>query len=257
MANTGVSDRIPSHFLVRVESLHDAVADFEAAGFNVVWGQRPEDAHNALIHFHEGPFLELFEPLPHGWQGPVFKVLAKVGSATRHPMLSRIERWIGARGLCEWAIETNLPIEEVLPAIEATGTEMGKPRPIKRRPPEGPVLEWSIATPADLELPFIMDPYRPAPQIPEEAAEHENRIARLVGLDLVHPDPPHHAGDLQRYLGHGELSSDPDGVSARLTVGAFDISIAPGPEYRIAGLRGFARETEVELDLHGLHLTAS
>ncbi|MEM7091707.1 MAG: VOC family protein [Actinomycetota bacterium] len=247
------SDRIPSHFLVRVTDLHAAVADFQAAGFTVVWGQIPDEAHNALIHFPEGPFLELFTPLPHGWKRHLFRVLARVGSLVGQADLRRYQRWIDARGFCEWAIETENPLAEEIPRIEETGTEMGGPRKIVRTPPDGPLLKWSIASPKDTDLPFIMDPYRPGPHLPPGATEHANGVTRLCALELTDPDPAGHAASLRTYLGQGEVTADGD--TTVLEVNGFEIRISRGANHSPAALRGTGPDESLEVRLHGLTLT--
>src|SRR5205085_5346420 len=48
-----------SHVLCTVDDLGQAVQDFTDLGFTVEWGSDPRRAHNALIWFPEGPFIEL------------------------------------------------------------------------------------------------------------------------------------------------------------------------------------------------------
>src|SRR5262249_54346468 len=61
-ARTGVmDDRMLrcSHVLCTVDDIARAVADYTELGFTVEWGSDPRQAHNALIWFAEGPFIEL------------------------------------------------------------------------------------------------------------------------------------------------------------------------------------------------------
>ena len=69
-----------SHILCKVNNISNLFRDYEALGFSVEWGSAPERAHNALLWFKEGPFIEFLQmPKPvtylslplglvYGWQ---------------------------------------------------------------------------------------------------------------------------------------------------------------------------------------------
>ena len=47
--------------ICKVNNIKEAVRDLEALGFSIEWGRAPERAHNALLWFKEGPFIEFFQ----------------------------------------------------------------------------------------------------------------------------------------------------------------------------------------------------
>ncbi|MEM7015979.1 MAG: VOC family protein [Pseudomonadota bacterium] len=164
----------PSHYLVLVNDLHQAVKDYEHAGFTVVWGSAPETSHNALIYFEQGGFIELFNPLPPGIKGQALKIAAAMGSLAGVPMMKRFKLWAGSPGLCDYALETHKALGPALEAAMQRGASFDKIRNFKRQQVDGTLTRWQLAVPLSPELPFVMGPYDPPPDITDADRTHQN-----------------------------------------------------------------------------------
>ncbi|MYB42107.1 MAG: VOC family protein [Chloroflexi bacterium] len=220
-----MSDLIPSHVLVRTEDLARSVAEYEAAGFTVQWGSDPEVAHNALIHFREGPFIELFDPVPADADPAEF----------RARMPPRVGAWVDARGLCEHALEGDTSMEAILERLAARGIETGPAFGAERTGTDGVTLRWSLTLPSRLDLPFVMSPYKPAPAIPESARRHANGLLRLASLEIESAQPWELAERLAAMLGSGTPRASDDVVMVEAA--GFTYRIVAGREHRLASLR--------------------
>ena len=220
-----MSELTPSHVLVRVEGLARSVAAYEAAGFTVQWGSDPRAAHNALIHFREGPFIELFDPVPADADPDEF----------RARMPPRVGAWVDARGLCDHALEGDTAMEAILERLAARGIETNPAFEAERTGADGVTLRWSLTLPPRLDLPFVMSPYEPAPAIPEGDRRHSNGLRRLASLEIESAQPFELAERLTAMLGHATLRTLDDAVTVE-TAG-FTYRIVAGPEHRVASLR--------------------
>ena len=220
-----MSDLTPSHVLVRVQDLARSVAEYEAAGFTVQWGSDPEAAHNALIHFREGPFIELFDPVPADADPDEF----------RARMPPRVGAWVDARGLCDHALEGYRSMEAILDGLAARGIETTPAFEAERTGADGVTLRWSLMLPPRLDLPFVMSPYEPAPAIPAGDRRHANGLLRLASLEIESAQPFELAERLTAMLGHAALRTSDDGVMVEAA--GFTYRIVAGPEHRVASLR--------------------
>ncbi|MBX3483815.1 VOC family protein [Phenylobacterium sp.] len=208
-----------SHVLIRVDDLKAAVADYAALGFTCVWGSAPERAHNALIYFEDGPFLELFKPPPASAAAEL-----ALAAVMGRPAARRVRRWGEAPcGLVEYALETDdADLKAVRAASKAAGAPLGRIVGTTRTRPDGVKLAWQMLTPAALDLPFAMGAYTPPDTQPDAVRRHANGARRVGRMDLAHPDP----ADLGRRLTL-LLGEDP---------AAQGIAIAKGAAYAIASL---------------------
>ncbi|WP_337186911.1 VOC family protein [Phenylobacterium sp.] len=215
-----MSSRRLSHILIRVADLHAAVATYRALGFTCVWGADPDRAHNALIYFEEGPFLELFTPpAPSKARDGAVSLVAGPRAA------ARLRRWATpGEGPIEYAVEIpDFELGASRADLRKAGIRMSRPFRGRRRRPDGIELAWWLSMPSDLELPFLMGTYRPADDQPPEARRHLNGARRVAALDLTHPDPAGYATRLALYL-----ADAPDGQGIR---------ISEGKAYGVVGLR--------------------
>ncbi|MEM8766631.1 MAG: VOC family protein [Pseudomonadota bacterium] len=216
----------PSHYLVRVENLGATVADYEAAGFTVSWGSPQEVAHNALIHFEAGGFIELYTA-PSGPEGEARQRGAAENAAKGIQLFQRFHRMINVgRGFCDFALETELPLGEALvqpgERVPLSGTI-----PSKRLQESGVETQWEIAFPKeDLVLPFLMGPYDPAPVITDEMRSHANGLKSLNGLRLRHPEPMAFLERLALFFSGAELLAQDQG--ATLVLGDFECRVESG-----------------------------
>ncbi|MEM7217340.1 MAG: VOC family protein [Pseudomonadota bacterium] len=242
---------VPSHYLCRVRDLRRAVADFEQAGFRVVWGGDPERAHNAMIYFEAGGFIELFDPTASGVTGVVQKLVARVGAALGQPLLVRMQNWLVSHGLCDFALETDQPFAPARDALAASGVVLGKSRDFSRRRADGVTTRWQLCTAASPQLPFLMGPYDPPPVIGADDLAHPNGLRRLLGLRLCTPRPGDYVAELARLVG-GPPTTSAAGEE-RLAVGDFEFQIERGETHAILALLVDA-PAPVEAELHGLRL---
>ncbi|MEO1057515.1 MAG: VOC family protein [Actinomycetota bacterium] len=198
-----------SHVLERVTDLPAAVAAAEAAGFTVHWGSDPDYAHNALVWFETGPFLELYVAPPFDEStAPVVEQVAGPGAVLRSRKWgSMVDGW------CDYAVETD---DDDLSAVVArcrdAGIALGPSFYPNRTLPSGDTVSWHLAFPDDADLPFVMSAYS-TPQRPATVA-HANGATTITSITLAHPDPDRLREQLMRYLGTPALT---------------DISVEPGP----------------------------
>ncbi|MEM9623342.1 MAG: VOC family protein [Pseudomonadota bacterium] len=241
----------PSHYLVRVEDLPQAVRDYEAAGFNVVWGSDPQTAHNALIYFDSGGFIELFNPVATGAIAVVQKAVAKIGAAAGQPLLQRMNHWLKSRGLCDFALESDV-LEVAREEIVESGMRLTKTRDFSRRQANGVVTRWQLCAPRESQLPFLMGPYTPAPEITDTQRQHPNGIRRIQGLDIQHPHPTWYADQLAQLFANKATVVNGERIRVELEDG-FVFSIVEAQQW---GLNALITDTSPPADaiLHGLSL---
>ncbi|MEM9464875.1 MAG: VOC family protein [Actinomycetota bacterium] len=183
-----------SHILQRVTDLPAAVADAEAAGFTVHWGSDPDHAHNALVWFEDGPFLELFA-VP-----PFDESLAEVYVQHAGPgSVLRSRRWATMDdGWCDYALETDDDdLGEVMDRCSANGMAIGPKFRPNRALPGGGAVEWDLAFPHAGDLPFVMGAYAPAQR--PTTVTHANGATAITSISVAHADPERHVAELARY----------------------------------------------------------
>ncbi|MEM9513889.1 MAG: VOC family protein [Actinomycetota bacterium] len=190
-----------SHVLHRVTDLPSAVADAESAGFTVHWGSDPAHAHNALVWFETGPFLELYVAPPFDEStASVVEQVAGPGAVLRS------RKWGSmADGWCDYAVETD---DADLSAVSAhcrdAGIALGPSFYPNRTLPGGDSVSWHLAFPDDADLPFVMSAYS-TPQRPATVA-HANGATAITSITLAHPDPARFSEQLTRYVGTPALA---------------------------------------------------
>lgn len=225
-----------SHVLVRVDDVAGAVGAAGDAGFSVGWGSDPADAHNALIHFHDGPFIELFDPVPSGRLGRILgPPVGALSRVLRRGDVGRFAGWVSARGPCDWALEIETALADEVESLEADGIEIGRVREVDRTPPDRPTSTWSVVAPKDPSLPFVMDPYDPPLLIDDGLRSHPCGVERITAIELTDPEPTEHARVLGRYLDASVESVDGGGWS--IDDGRCAVIVRHGAEHGIVGLR--------------------
>lgn len=153
-----------SHILCKVDNLGDAVASLEQAGFSVQWGGKPGKAHNALVWFEQGPFLEFFE-LPRAFCWLSYPFGWRFGRAAGQ----RLRNWaLAPAGWCDVALEPeqyqpadplNLDrIKEHLRQQALAGSRIVKGSRISGN---GEKVHYRFMAPAGQHLPFIVSHYHP------------------------------------------------------------------------------------------------
>ena len=238
---------LPSHYLIRVDDLHAAVADYRAAGFTVTWGGAPETAHNALIYFNGGGFLELFTMPDKGFRGAAMKTLVAIGAGIGYAPFRRVSGWLNARGFCDFALETPEPLGSTLELAKARGVRVSGLREASRAQQDGVVTRWELSACLDETLPFMMGPYTPPPDITAAARTHANGIDRLLGLVIRTPEVDGYRRTLAALLGLREDSAGP------LVSDGFQFVVEPGDVFALAGVL-VPRLPDPGAKLHGLEL---
>jgi hypothetical protein len=166
-----------SHILCKVDDIHSLVSDYRELGFTVDWGSAPERAHNALVWFDEGPFLEFFE-LP-----ARFALLRwPFGVVNGAPAGQRLAKWArAAEGWCDLALECDgTELAGTRSELVAAGARVSKVMNGKRVRPDGLPVRYQYLAPAPSVLPFVVSAYDP-PQRPERVT-HPNgarAVARI------------------------------------------------------------------------------
>jgi len=111
VTDTAKSDGLLSfdHAVIVVPELEQAIENFTALGFSVHRGGSSKPAHNALIYFSDGTYIELITLISHSSR-TIARLLYRVGllrfSAKRKPSLrSRFMLWFGGPvGLRDWCV---------------------------------------------------------------------------------------------------------------------------------------------------------
>lgn len=195
----------PSHYLIHVANLLDAVGDYEAAGFCVIWGSEPDKAHNAFVYFDSGDFIELYTPIKPGLAGKlqslVVSTLARFGS----PLFQRAHTWFVTWNFADLCLECDDSLAMAAASARQRGVSSTKPRQFKRTRLDGVVTCWDLCVPMNPDLPFMIGPYTPAKTIGVTERAHPNGMRRILGVLMKHPKPSYYANILKAQLGAGSV----------------------------------------------------
>lgn len=171
-----------SHIICRVNNIADAVRDFKSLGFTIEWGSAPERAHNALLWFEQGPFIEFFQmPKPFTYLSFPLGLIYGRAAGDRWSCWSK-----AAEGWCDVALEPKhienperTDMEEkyrelgrIKLAVNNTGISTSRIIKGKRTRSDGITVRYSLFAPMPVGLPFVVSHYDP-PQRPEKI-EHPN-----------------------------------------------------------------------------------
>lgn len=187
-----------SHVMCRVDDLRALVRDYEDLGFTVEWGAAPERAHNAFVHFSEGPFLEFYDtPSSARWFRVPFALA--FGAAAGE----RLVRWAGpGQGCRDVAVASeDTSLAATRAALRSRGVPTSRVIKGKRTRPDGVLVRYEFLATRPAGMPFVVSAYDP-PQRPGHV-EHANgargihRVRLGVAdtdrgvLDALVPDDPH------------------------------------------------------------------
>ncbi|MGN9841245.1 VOC family protein [Nonomuraea sp. H19] len=158
-----------SHILCKVDDIRAAVGDYSSLGFSVEWGSAPERAHNALIWFDDGPFIELFQ-LPSRFALLRWPFATIFGTAAGE----RLARWARpGEGWRDLAVETeDTELAGVRAALRRKNVRVSRVMKGKRVRPDGGTVRYQFLASSPAELPFVVSAYDP-PQRPERVV-HPN-----------------------------------------------------------------------------------
>jgi hypothetical protein len=174
-----------SHVLCKVDDVRSLVRDYQDLGFTIEWGSAPERAHNALLWFAEGPFIEFFE-LP-----PAFRLVRwPMGAVYGRAAGERLARWAEpGEGWRDVALETDdTELGGVHRALRTSGVPVSRVMKHGRTRPDGGRVRYQFLAARPPRLPFVVSAYDP-PQRPA-AVHHPNGARRIsrVRLGVAGPD---------------------------------------------------------------------
>jgi hypothetical protein len=179
------------HIIVRVDDLHDGVAEFRDAGFEVYYGRKPEKAANALIYLQDNSFIELLDTkvIP-----PFARTLSRLGVLRRmSPFFDRLANYYFKEGpWLDYPIYSS-DIHKTYARVKDRSS--GILSNAKRKKPNGTVVSWTLFGPLDLNLPFVMSDYAPEKMSADETNIHPNSITGLHSVEVAF------AGDLETFKG--------------------------------------------------------
>jgi hypothetical protein len=187
---------VMDHVIVLVDDLERASADFRSLGFTVTPGGEHGEGltHNALIHFEDGTFFELFA-YKRGWRASVLRWLYRAGALGflgRSRRRGGLFRFIELSNMPEGLVDFCLLADSLKAATDATEqANLPTPDPLSssRTRSDGQEVRWdiiSILTPA---LPFLRSPYTPPIGPDPEARRHDNGALGIARLQIESPDP--------------------------------------------------------------------
>ncbi len=181
-----------SHILCKVDNIKAVVKDYESQGFSLVWGSTPEKAHNALLWFEEGPYIEFFQ-LPKKFEILKYPLQLFYGRSVGR----RWEKWAKAtEGWCDIALEPAefktgfsqhsqeypLDIKTIKKALQVSGISSSRIVRKKRVSPEGEEVKFSVFCPDQEGFPFVFSGYKTS-QRPLEI-KHPNGAKKVAWVKV-------------------------------------------------------------------------
>ncbi|MDW3648536.1 MAG: VOC family protein [Bacteroidia bacterium] len=193
------------HIVLGVKNLSEAVAEFEAQGFTLSEGGQHQGgfSHNALIHFEDGSFLELFA-FRSSLKVALLRLADRLGLLEKmkaREKMGHMPRFMkclhGEEGIMDFAMlvhdidkyKDRVSYEDIGPAI-----------PFSRIRPDGSEISWKLAFPTELKLPFLMSPYQPPQEVPEDKRKHSNGALGIRQLDIIVQNWDNHFQSFLRFL---------------------------------------------------------
>lgn len=148
------------HVVISVRDLSNAVKQFENLGFYVHSGGDHGPTHNALIPFHNGAYIELISVKTRLTLNFI-RMSNKLGFSnwqlhSKNNVMGRIMRWFSQPfGPVDWCIRAEIESNGATSYLSKNATFE---REFHRKPPNKPMLRWTLAAPKNLALPlFIQD----------------------------------------------------------------------------------------------------
>ncbi|QKX04984.1 hypothetical protein HN014_08665 [Aquimarina sp. TRL1] len=190
-----------SHILCKVDNIHKLVEDYTKLGFSLIWGSRKEKAHNALLWFEEGPYIEFFQ-LPKKFEVLSYPLKMFYGRGAG----DRWTKWSKSpEGWCDMALESQetilatsfmppVDLKAIKKEMDKTGVRSSRIIKNKRVSPEGVKIKYSIFCPNATGFPFVFSGYD-SPQKPEKI-KHPNGATKInwvkMGVDSTYTEEFHH-----------------------------------------------------------------
>ena len=224
------------HAVIVVPELEQAISNFAALGFNVQRGGSSKPAHNALIYFGDGTYIELITLISRPAR-LLFRLLYITGllglAASRKPTIrSRFMLWFGGpTGLRDWCVRCS-SLDNTIEHFRHQGIETFDGKYFSRKKPNGDLAEWRLAGPADKHMPFLIEDISPTQiRVPyKNTSDHENGASGIAAVVLQCTTGQH---VIQSLLScGGEKASD----ASACTLGNVDIRLAESPSAPLIAL---------------------
>lgn len=219
------------HAIILVKNLKKAISNYQQLGFHVIpGGELKGGAHNAVVLFEDGSYLELFSV------GSFLLTLAKMFKSIgkldfmakgRGPMETRfITHFATGEGIIEYALFTE-NLEKQLDLIRKRGVDIDGPIEGSRVQADGTKLEfqWGLS---HARLPFLIaDRTSRSLRVPlEKAGKHENGSIGIKELIMAVRDLHEASKQYSDLLGENWESIGP--YRNKFSLGSTDI-ILVGP----------------------------
>lgn len=167
------------HVVVLVNNLDQAIANYQALGFNPFYGGRHADGrtHNALIVFRDGTYLELLAPTD-----PT--LLQTIDPNDRSNFLFLFEKGEGFGGYA--LLSQNLAAD--VAGMQARGLNIQMRQPGGRARPDGETLRWRTAMLEGTMTPFFIQddtPRRLRVTDASDQTEQPNGVTGVAGISVV------------------------------------------------------------------------
>lgn len=178
------------HVLIKTRQLKLAVENFQKLGFTVTYRTNPAKAHNALIYFRDGSFLELFNPKPINLPDKLIRTIFQLLRPLHPAMVNRFLYYLNSQeGLNDYALDSVQPEQAEANVWEITqaGAKLGKTIKKSKTLPDGRKQTWWLAVPEEPRLPFLMSAYDPAVACTEQEITHNNGA---LGIEKLVIDVP-------------------------------------------------------------------
>ncbi|NDJ51918.1 MAG: VOC family protein [Chloroflexi bacterium] len=160
------------HAVIVVKDLEEAMVDYTDLGFNVVKGGQHTDgiSQNALIGFHDGSYIELYDVLRWPESPPEDRLKNRfIRNAAR------------GEGLSDFALLTD-DMSGLVQEAAHRGLVLHGPTEGGRMRPDGQELRWLSAVPEEMPYPFlIQDVTENYLRLPDQL-EHPNGANGIAGL---------------------------------------------------------------------------
>ncbi len=207
------------HVVIAVYSLEQAMDDYRALGFTVIYGGRHANGatHNALICFQDGRYLEL---------------LAPTGEPPRPGVLDFSTLLQPGEGLAGYALQAD-NLDDDLAAMRTRGVAAGPALQGARQRDDGVRLAWKMARIGESFAPFFIQDVTPRRlRVPDEDAitTHPNGVFSLRGLEITSVQMPKTLARYTQILGFPPYDSELPGCSVFELGNSHLLLRAPEPE---------------------------
>jgi len=178
------------HMVIVVSDLDEAIKNFNSLGFLVERGGVNGTAHNALIFFRDGTYIELISTISPRTRA-FFRLLCSTGIMSllgriRPSITQRFFSWFSQPpGLRDWCFRTS-SLDNTISHLRANGIEALDAKQYSRTRPDGEVATWRLAGTLSRNLPFFIEDETPTEvRVPfKDACQHPNGVNGISAVVL-------------------------------------------------------------------------